>query len=143
MDVNPESITCGDIISTPHGISRVGWVSYEKGLLSYSPLSDLFDRSYSKELPIRSVHLLSRASSNHGDQLSLPFITEMVEQAIMERNLRLDELRSETFSPKVTVRTKSPSNKSNTVRTGGSEEDAKMLKALSKLSKEDLLKLLD
>lgn len=143
MNVNPESITCGDIISTPHGISRVGWVSEEKGFLSYSPLSDLTDRTYSKELPIRSARLLSRSTSAQGDQLFLPFITEMVEQAIMERNARLDELRSETFSPKVTVRAKSSSTKNDTVRTGDSKEDANLLKALSKLSKEDLLRLLD
>lgn len=137
-DVNPEGIKGGDIISTPHGIARVGWVLEDRGFLAYSPLSDINDRTYSKEIPIRSASLLSRGNSiGQGEQLSLPFITEMVESAIMDRNRRLEEMRSETFAPK----NSEPKKKKDSISTKD-DEDKKLIRALSKLSKEELEKLL-
>lgn len=139
LSVNPQGISSGDIISTHHGVSRVGWVNEEKGYLTYAPVSDPSDKVYSKEVPIRSVFLLSKSSPVRGEQLSLPFITEMVESAIMDRNRRLDEMRDETFSPKLSVRSTSSTKKKDTISTG----DKELLNLLSKLSKEELEKLLN
>ena len=138
--VNPEGIEPLDFISTPHGVGRVGWVNNERGYLAYAPVNDLSDKTYTKELAIRCTRLLRKHSPIPGEQLSFSFVQEQIEEALNERNSRLQEMRAETFAksrvqstePKVTgvKRTSTPS-----------DEDKELIRLLSKLSKDDLKKL--
>lgn len=137
--VNPEGIEPLDFISTPHGIARVGWVNNERGYLAYAPVNDVNDKTYTKELAIRSTRLLRKHSPTPGEQLSLPFVQEMVEAALYERNNKLNELRAETFS-KSKPQSAEPSAPKNTKKTMN-EDDKQLLQLLSKLSKDDLKKL--
>jgi hypothetical protein len=138
LAVNPESIEPLDYISTPHGIGRVGWVNNEKGYLAYAPVNDLNDKTYTKELAIRSVRLLTKHKPTSGEQLSLSFVTEQVEAAIYERNQRLNELRDATFSK---AKPRSTEPKAPAVKKTMTSEDKELLQLLSKLSKDDLKKL--
>lgn len=140
LNVNPEIIEPLDYISTPHGVGRVGWVNNEKGYLAYAPINDLNDKTYTKETAIRSVRLLRKHSPTPGEQLSLPFVQEMVEKALYERNARLNEMRAETFSKSKPMSTE-PKVPSTTVKKTMNEEDKQLLQLLSKLSKDDLKKL--
>lgn len=89
-DVNPENIQVGDFISTKNGIACVLWVDEDRGCLTYEPLN----RAYKEEgVPIRSVRLIAKRR-NEG-QLTLSFVEQEIEQAIEERNLRLEKLLKE------------------------------------------------
>ena len=138
ISVNPEGIEPLDFISTPHGVGRVGWVNNEKGYLAYAPVNDLSDKTYTKELAIRCTRLLRKHAPTPGEQLSLPFVQEQIEQALYERNSRLQEMRAETFSKS---KPQSTEPKVTGVKRTPSDEDKELIRLLSKLSKDELKKL--
>ena len=55
MEVNPEGISDGDIISTRYGIARCKWVDEESGSLSYEALSDTDSILPELNMPIRQT----------------------------------------------------------------------------------------
>ena len=91
MEVNPEGISDGDIISTRYGIARCKWVDEENGSLSYEALNDTDSILPELNMPIRQTSLVAKFQDK--GQMELPFVQEMIEKVIKERNEELDKMR--------------------------------------------------
>ena len=87
MDVNPEGIEGGDIISTRYGIAKCDWVDEENGSLSYSALGELDPAIPNHNMPIRQTSLIAKFRDNR--QMEFPFVQEMIDKVILERNEEL------------------------------------------------------
>lgn len=138
--VNPEAISAGDIISTTYGLAKVGWIDNEKGSLAFRPLNEPTNVNYHEGVPIRSVRLVSKQADK--GQLTLPFIQEMIEEAIRERDREIIEAKKEqeTFIAKKIA--KQNSGQGRKPRSTPKMTDQEVLKSIEELSPSELKELL-
>lgn len=129
IPVNPEGIETNDIISTTNGIAECAWVDNEKGTLSYFPLGSTSITG--RDIPIRHCRLLSKRKNPQ--QMEFPFIQEMIDRALQERNEELKKLQVETFVK---------ANPTKVKKIGKTEIDMALEKLISQLTPQQIAKLL-
>lgn len=141
LPVNPSGIKAGDIIGFNSGSVKIGKVTVVdniNGVLHYQPISagKLNYKDYCVNEPIRLCFLLRKERAEDLNQPWLPFMQELIEKELNEREVEIAITREEQTLKGVKVRT--VKNK-----VEGKKEDKEMENILKTFSAEQLSEVLN